>query len=105
MGKGLDIIHIPFAIGYMLLGQLWVPKPFWAVTMALILALQVVCLGCPLMVVSGWLRRFEDPNYNVTGSAVAWAYRKYGRWVMAPATLLCFLGTIYFFSSLNTLNN
>lgn len=84
LGVALDILHLPLAIAILLLGRLWLPKPFNILVPNLILVLQVICLGCPLNVVTCWLRRRYNPSYNYWGSVTFWLYHRYGRWVGVP---------------------
>ena len=43
--------------------------------------LQVAVLGCPVMWLTGQLRKVHDPDYEVQWSFTAWLYHRYGRWV------------------------
>ena len=63
---GIDVFHFVFAFGsmaylimgskksllYNILSSLW----------ALVLFIQILCLNCPLTVLSRWLRSLDDPN-------------------------------------------
>ena len=53
----LDILHIPLALVFRVFGKLWMPDQVHNIMMAGILALQVICLGCPLNVLTCWLRK------------------------------------------------
>jgi hypothetical protein len=94
LGIGLDIIHIPFAIGYMLLGRYWVPIWFWLPTMVAIAIGQVLCLGCPLMVVSSWLKQQRYPDhYYPRISGTAWVYGRFGRLAVIPLFACLFVAS------------
>ena len=43
--------------------------------------LQVAVLGCPVMWLTGQLRKVHDPDYEVKWSFTAWLYERYGRLV------------------------
>ena len=60
-GVALDVLHIPLALVVMVFGKLWMPTTLHAVVMTGIISLQVLCLGCPLNVVTCWLRTAERP--------------------------------------------
>lgn len=79
VGVALDLLHVPGAIAVLALGWLWMPERLHLTVCTTILALQAVCLGCPLMVLTGWLRRQRYPRYAVTGSLTEHVYRTYGR--------------------------
>jgi hypothetical protein len=86
----LDVIHIPLAIGVMGFGILWLPKAVYTVIVFSTVCLQAVLLGCPLAVLSNWLRRQYDPTYRKTGSLTVYLYRRHGRWVAVPILILLF---------------
>lgn len=87
-GVIIDWLHIPGAIGVLLLGPLWLPLWLQPLIVSVVLSLQIVCLGCPLMVLSGYLRRLYKPDYDRRNSITAWLYRKLGPWKAAPLILL-----------------
>lgn len=89
LGVALDILHAPLAIIVLVLGSLWMPSPFYLVVAGSIIALQVLCLGCPLNVVTCWLRRRYKPDYNYWGSLTFWLYHRYGRKVGILILAIC----------------
>jgi hypothetical protein len=90
-GVWLDRMHLPVVLGVMVLGPLWLPHWLYAVTMALILGSQALILGCPLMLAAHWLRtRYQDEPPYSAGSFTYWLYRKHGRWVGIPVTVVTF---------------
>ena len=86
----VDILHMPLVIGLIVLGATaWRGPVFYAVVTAVVV-IQVGLLGCPCMLLSGWLRRKHDPGYVTRWSITAWLYQKYGR--------LAGVGVFVFFS-------
>jgi hypothetical protein len=82
-GRALDTAHMPLAIAVLLLGRFWMPLWLWVGTVAVITTLQVAVLGCPLMVLTHWLKHWYDPkqpSYGA-GSLTYMLYRRYGRCV------------------------
>lgn len=76
----VDIVHMPLVIGLIALGAtLWQGPVFYAVVTAVVVV-QIGLLGCPFMLLSGWLRRRHDPSYETRWSFTAWLYRTYGPW-------------------------
>lgn len=76
----VDIVHMPLVIGLIVLGAtLWQGPVFYAVVTAVVVV-QIGLLGCPFMLLSGWLRRRHDPSYETRWSFTAWLYRTYGPW-------------------------
>lgn len=75
----VDIVHMPLVIGLVVLGATaWQGPIFYAVLTAVVVV-QVGLLGCPCMLLSGWLRRKHDPDYPIRWSVTAWLYGRYGR--------------------------
>jgi hypothetical protein len=46
-----------------------------------VVILQVATLGCPVMALTGWMKRRYDPAYRQEWSFTAWLYHRYGRGV------------------------
>jgi hypothetical protein len=74
----IDLLHIPIA-GCMFTGAAWMPVKVYAIFMGITLALQATVLGCPLMVLTRWLRRRVDPTFIRLDGFVARTYRHHGR--------------------------
>ncbi|MFZ8998677.1 MAG: hypothetical protein ACO3D0_09930, partial [Ilumatobacteraceae bacterium] len=55
----------------------WRGPVFYAV-LTTVIVVQVGLLGCPCMLLSGWLRRKHDPSYVTRWSLTAWLYQRYG---------------------------
>ena len=89
IGKALDLAHGPLAFAVLIFGKLWMPATLHAVVVGTIIPLQVLCLGCPLNVLTCYLRRQEDPHYNYWGSVTFWLYHRYGRWIGIPMFAVC----------------
>jgi hypothetical protein len=92
----LDIVHIPLAIAVCIFGKSWLPKPLWIGILIGTVALQIICLGCPITVFTCWLRRKYDPDYKVTGSITMWLYRRYGRLVGLPILVVLIIASLFF---------
>jgi hypothetical protein len=74
----VDIVHMPLVIGLIVMGATaWQGPVFYAVVTAVIV-IQVGLLGCPCMLLSGWLRRKHDPDFQTRWSVTAWLYQRYG---------------------------
>lgn len=79
MAALVDILHMPLVIGLIVLGATaWHGPVFYAIVTAVVVV-QVALLGCPCMLLSGWLRRKHDPSYQMRWSVTVWLYQKYGR--------------------------
>jgi hypothetical protein len=74
----VDLIHWPIAV-LMVTGAFWMPPTLYSVFMGVTWFLQGVVLGCPVVVVSGWLRRRVDPAFSQGDGLVTWIYRRWGR--------------------------
>ena len=55
--------------------------PVYITILTIVVVLQVALLGCPCMLLSGWLRRQHDPDHEPRWSVTVWLYRRYGAWV------------------------
>lgn len=84
----LDLMHIP---GIVILGAMlfWAPTRVFAVrTWAVITALQIACLGCPLVLLTAVMRGRRDVPWGIT----YYIFHQYGRAV----GLVTLLPLIYF---------
>jgi hypothetical protein len=77
----IDVIHFPIVIALVLLGAVYFSGPVFVFLLTLMVVLQVATLGCPVMWLTGQLRKVHDPEYEVRWSFTAWLYERYGRWV------------------------
>lgn len=102
LGRMLHGIHMPFAIGVMVLGPLWLPLWLYLPMMIAIVGLQALTLGCPLMLVASWLMaRYEPQPPASFGSFVYVMYQRLGRKIAIPLTVLTFglsTGVVWFYS-------
>ena len=97
VGVFLDIIHLPLAgmwILSVIVGMFVGLQEEVFLVGVVINASQVAVMGCPLMVISNWLRRQYKPEYDVPGGFTFKLYKKYGRKVVVP--ILFFWGLIIF---------
>jgi len=76
----VDLIHFPIVIALVVLGAVYFSGPVFVFLLTLMVTLQVATLGCPVMWLTGHLRRVHDPDYQVKWSFTAWLYQTYGRW-------------------------
>jgi hypothetical protein len=76
----IDLIHFPILIALVLLGAAYFSGPVFVFLLTLMVTLQVAVLGCPVMWLTGQLRRIHVPDYEVKWSFTAWLYQQYGRW-------------------------
>jgi hypothetical protein len=80
MAAFVDILHMPLVIGLVVMGATAWQGPVFYTVLTVVIVVQVGLLGCPCMLLSGWLRRKHDPNYVTRWSVTAWLYQKYGLW-------------------------
>jgi hypothetical protein len=88
----IDVIHFPIVIALVVLGAVYFSGPVFVFLLTLMVVLQVAVLGCPVMWLTGQLRRVHDPDYDVRWSFTAWLYERYGRWV--GVAVFCTLAAI-----------
>ena len=74
----VDIVHMPLVIGLIVMGASAWRGPIFYTVLMVVIVVQVGLLGCPCMLLSGWLRRKHDPNYVTRWSLTAWLYQRYG---------------------------
>jgi hypothetical protein len=77
----IDLIHFPIIIALVVLGAVYFSGPVFVFLLTLMVTLQVAVLGCPVMWLTGQLRKIHDPDYEVKWSFTSWLYHEYGRWV------------------------
>ncbi|MAT03569.1 MAG: hypothetical protein CL424_00765 [Acidimicrobiaceae bacterium] len=76
----IDLVHFPIVIALVVLGAVYFSGPVFVFLLTLMVTLQVATLGCPVMWLTGQLRKVHDPDYEVKWSFTAWLYQTYGRW-------------------------
>lgn len=86
----IDLVHFPFLLLMVVLGAAYFSGPVFVFLLTLMITLQVAVLGCPVMWLTGQLRKVHDPDYEVKWSVTAWLYQKYGRWF--GFAVFCFFG-------------
>lgn len=79
LAAAIDIVHMPIVIGLVVLGAVWFSGPVFVFLLTLMVVLQVAVLGCPVMWLTGQLRKLHDPSYEAQWSLTAWLYHRYGR--------------------------
>ncbi len=75
----IDVIHMPIVLALVLVGATWFSGPAFVFLLTLMVVLQVAVLGCPVMWLTGQLRRIHKPEYEAHWSFTAWLYHRYGR--------------------------
>jgi hypothetical protein len=75
----IDIIHMPIVLALVVVGATWFSGPTFVFLLTLMVVLQVAVLGCPVMWLTGQLRRIHKPDYEAQWSFTAWLYQRYGR--------------------------
>jgi hypothetical protein len=78
MAMFVDLLHMPLVIGLIVLGATGCPIPYFVGIVTAVVILQVALLGCPCMLLSGWLRRKHDPSIEPRWSVTVWLYQRYG---------------------------
>ncbi|HEY5663282.1 MAG TPA: hypothetical protein VIS05_04520 [Ilumatobacter sp.] len=79
LANAIDILHMPIVLGLVLVGATWFSGPVFVFLLTLMVVLQVAVLGCPVMWLTGQLRRIHRPDYQAHWSLTAWLYQRYGR--------------------------
>jgi hypothetical protein len=74
----IDLVHMPLVILVVLLGASWWNGPVYVTIVSIGVILQVATLGCPVMALTGWMRRRYDPAYEAPWSFTFWLYHRYG---------------------------
>lgn len=92
----IDALHLPIALAFMAFPSLWLPYPYWVISVTATVMSQIVCLGCPLTIISWRIRRKYNPNYKLHGSFTLWLYHKYGRKVGLLVLTLSLFASILF---------
>ncbi len=80
-GMILDLVHMPLVIGLVIFGATIWNGPVYIAVVTAVVILQVAMLGCPVMWLTGWLKRKHDPDYQGQWSVTVWLYQRYGRLV------------------------
>jgi len=90
-GMILDLVHMPLVIGLVIMGATWWRGAtyIWVVTVVVIF--QVATLGCPVMALTGWMKRRHHPDHQQEWSFTFWIYHRYGR-LVGIAVFVFFLG-------------
>lgn len=78
MAMFVDILHMPLVIGLVVMGATAWNGPVFVAVLTAVVVIQVALLGCPCMLLSGWLRRKHDPTLETRWSLTVWLYRRYG---------------------------
>jgi hypothetical protein len=81
MAMFVDILHMPLVIGLVVMGALAWWGPVFITILTIVVVIQIALLGCPCMLLSGWLRRKHLPDYEPRWSVTVWLYQRYGVWV------------------------
>jgi hypothetical protein len=78
-GMVLDLVHMPLVIGLVVFGaSIWRGQTYVTVV-TIVVIVQVATLGCPVMALTGWMKRRYDPAYAGEWSFTFWLYHRYGR--------------------------
>jgi len=81
LGHVIDVLHMPFVIGLVLVGAARFTGELYVSIVVATVILQIGFLGCPCMALTGWLKRLHDPTFENHWSFTVWLYRNHGRWV------------------------
>ena len=90
LANAIDLLHFPFLIAMVLLGAIYFSGTVIVFLITLMVTLQIAVLGCPVMWLTGQLRKVHDPDYEVKWSFTAWLYHRYGR--LFGIAVFCFFG-------------
>ena len=78
LATAIDVLHMPIVIALVVLGASWFSGPVFVGLLTLMIVLQIAVLGCPVMWLTGQLRKVHDPQYEVRWSVTSWLYHRYG---------------------------
>ena len=79
LGHVIDLIHMPFVIGLVLVGAAWFPGELYVSIVVTAVILQIGLLGCPCVALTGFLKRKHDPDFVNNWSFTVWLYRNHGK--------------------------
>jgi hypothetical protein len=79
LALAIDIIHMPLVIALVILGMTWFSGTVFFTIVTVLVILQIAMLSCPVMALTGWLKRKHDPTYENRWSVTYWLYERYGR--------------------------
>jgi hypothetical protein len=89
-GLIIDLVHMPIVLVLVALGASWWSGPVYVGVISAVVIVQVALLGCPVLAMTGWMKRKYDPEYQGGWSFTVWLYHRYGRWA-GIAVFLFFL--------------
>jgi len=78
LGHVIDIVHMPFVIGLVLVGAATFTSELYVSIVIVTVILQIGLAGCPCMALTGWLKRRHDPEFVNHWSFTVWLYRRHG---------------------------
>jgi hypothetical protein len=89
-GMLIDIVHMPLVIAMVLLGATMWSGTVYATVVTVVVITQIAVMGCPVMALTGWLKRKHDPEFETQWSFTYWLYQRHGP-VVGVAVFLFFL--------------
>ena len=92
LGHVIDLLHMPFVIALVLWGAARFSGELYVSIVVVAVVLQIGLMGCPLMALTGRLKRLHDPSYANQWSFTVWLYRKHGP--LAGIAVFIFFGGI-----------
>ena len=78
LGHVIDLLHMPFVIGLVLVGAATFSSELYVTIVVVTVILQIGLMGCPCMALTGWLKRKHDPEFVNHWSLTVFLYRKHG---------------------------
>lgn len=82
-----DMAHLSLII-FLVFGHLFVATLWYATPLIVVILSQVVFMGCPLTMLSSWLRAQGNPRRDVLRQGLTWwVYQTIGRWAVIPLSI------------------
>lgn len=74
----IELVHMPLVIAMVVAGAALWSGTVYATVVTVVVVLQIAVMGCPIMAVTGWMRRKHDAAYEQPWSFTLWLYRRHG---------------------------
>lgn len=91
LGHVIDLVHMPIVIVLVLWGAARFSGELYVSIVVVTVILQIGLMGCPVMALTGRLKRLHDPSYINHWSFTVWLYRKHGP-IAGVTVFLFFVG-------------
>ena len=69
---------MPLVAVLVVLGASWLSAPTYVAIVTVVVVAQVSLLACPVLALTGWLKRRHEPTFANHWSFTVWLYRTHG---------------------------